>query len=1057
MNRYLIILLFLFGIIIVVNLYIYFYRIYSKQHFNFNQIPLYINVQLPNIKNNILLLQNKTSRLISQNNRKYCNQKKIDYIMFDNILIWNVLYSIIKQKKYKYIMYLSHNLMIIDFSKDITRIIQQAGDNEMIICRDENNHNIVSEKAVIFKYSEWTLYKLRQLCWYKNNIQKIILDQIYTSYKQQTLSNVKNTLDIGLPYMLSGICIYNEHSFNSTKSSFIRNMESANITSIDQIKLIYPWVNIEGYKEVESDITKISNKVKNRKICKNIFQTMETTLIPQEMYDKCIKVTKQLNPDYNYYFFTSLDCRTFIKNNFSNYIYDAYDKLLPGAYKADFWRYCILYTYGGCYIDSWVNNVKGFDYIIEKDDEFICPIDYNKYSFWQGYLLVSPQNNFLSYLINNISNDIHNNKYGVDALDITGPNAIGKYLNKFLNNKEMNIYNVGKINGYKFLHLEITIPYTNKYITYNFEKICDCYLIDKSRLNEKLTGKEYYSKSYKNKRIYKINYNIEEKIKLDCESVQKFSINHKINVKPYIPLIWSKGWGYYVSKYNINFDQSYFSLDTETVLNIKKFKKIFNNIKTVAWVRMSTKYVNDIDNFSKFILPTLTEPIILITSDGDLSIPSGLNSNTTYNILNHNMIIKWYTQNYDNTIIHEKLLPIPIGFDLHSKNKNFIEIYNDIRQIPKISTKTFKIFCDSHLSGHNKDRNNMFNLLKNNDNLVFLDKRVSYTDILSLYSKYKFVISPKGNGLDCHRTWEALYMGAIVITCTKELKNLFVTHNLPVVVLDDWNDITYENMKIWDKLYTPLISKCINKIINPEYWINNFYTLSYDTLPLVLYNIKHSDICVMTTHNNFTDIYYQYCCKINREYCIKNNYDFRGYIGNTLNPKLFDPHWDRYQIILNLSEKYKYILYIDSDAIIIKDNIKIENFIRLMDDKNFLISKDYGSFNRILPINSGVILIRICKQSINDIIYLLNNSKQFYKQNQTQTNNNSKCGYINEYLFRDQCGFEYNHKYFKNKIKIIDLKILQDNDINNKNCFIFHATGMNNNLREKYIKNYLVT
>ena len=60
-------------------------------------------------------------------------------------------------------------------------------------------------------------------------------------------------------------------------------------------------------------------------------------------------------------------------------------------------------------------------------------------------------------------------------------------------------------------------------------------------------------------------------------------------------------------------------------------------------------------------------------------------------------------------------------------------------------------------------------------------------------------------------------------------------------------------------------------------------------------------------------------------------------------------------------------------------------------------------------------------------------------------------------MFRDQCGFEYNHKYFKNKIKIIDLEILQDNDINNKNCFIFHATGMNNNLREKYIKNYLVT
>jgi hypothetical protein len=62
---------------------------------------------------------------------------------------------------------------------------------------------------------------------------------------------------------------------------------------------------------------------------------------------------KKKNPRFKYYLFDDNDCREFIKNNYSDKILNAFNSLIPGAYKADLWRYCILYKYGGIYISRY--------------------------------------------------------------------------------------------------------------------------------------------------------------------------------------------------------------------------------------------------------------------------------------------------------------------------------------------------------------------------------------------------------------------------------------------------------------------------------------------------------------------------------------------------------------------------------------------------------------------------------------------------------------------------------------------------------------------------------
>jgi hypothetical protein len=55
-------------------------------------------------------------------------------------------------------------------------------------------------------------------------------------------------------------------------------------------------------------------------------------------------------------------------------------------------------------------------------------------------------------------------------------------------------------------------------------------------------------------------------------------------------------------------------------------------------------------------------------------------------------------------------------------------------------------------------------------------------------TQFAFVLSPFGNGMDCHRTWEALLCGCIPIVRTTVFCELF--EDLPVLVVEKWEDIT---------------------------------------------------------------------------------------------------------------------------------------------------------------------------------------------------------------------------------------------------------------------------
>jgi len=273
--------------------------------------------------------------------------------------------------------------------------------------------------------------------------------------------------------------------------------------------------------------------------------------------------------------------------------------------------------------------------------------------------------------------------------------------------------------------------------------------------------------------------------------------------------LWSKG----LSKKNI------YSLEhTETK------RKDIDISEDIIWIRLSSNgNSNDLKYFTDSLLPKIKTPKIIVSSDGDNSVPSDLNSKIVNKILDSKYIKRWYTQNYDGTIVNPKLKHYPIGLDLHTNNLYPVEKVNRIIKIRNSEKKRVnRIFCDVHLSQNkkfNNERKRVYDILKDFKKIDFLDKRIAQEKIWENYSSYDLTVSTHGNGLDCHRTWEIILLGGTVVTKTSSLDYLF--KDLPVVIVSDWDEcLNLDLDEINDRFKHMKSNDYIYKFFTYKYWLN---------------------------------------------------------------------------------------------------------------------------------------------------------------------------------------------------------------------------------------------
>ncbi len=163
-------------------------------------------------------------------------------------------------------------------------------------------------------------------------------------------------------------------------------------------------------------------------IPKIIYKTgpFEKSNLPNEI-KTIFNKTINNNPECELVYFDDLQCLEFITKNFNSRILKAYNSLIPTAYKADLFRYCVLYQNGGIWSDLTQTFLEPINSFIDfkNDDLILVEGDYifkvRKNGIEIAFMASKPKNKIYLKAIEQIIKNIESNYYGDSSFCPTGP------------------------------------------------------------------------------------------------------------------------------------------------------------------------------------------------------------------------------------------------------------------------------------------------------------------------------------------------------------------------------------------------------------------------------------------------------------------------------------------------------------------------------------------------------------------------------------------------------------------------------------------------------------
>ena len=265
----------------------------------------------------------------------------------------------------------------------------------------------------------------------------------------------------------------------------------------------------------------------------------------------------------------------------------------------------------------------------------------------------------------------------------------------------------------------------------------------------------------------------------------------------------------------------------------------------LIWVRLSW-----LRSFVKQVLPLVTGKFILVTGDSDSCVPSEVLPEARA-ILACRNVVHWFTQNYDGSMAGERISPFPIGIDFHmlserpiwgenmSTPKEQEQTLRSIRSaLPALKDRIPKVYVDfawqqswglrhyrrfHPLKGtkFHENRRKVARKMRKHELAFCQTGPIPRSQMWQARGQYAFVLSPHGMGLDCHRTWEALALGHILLVPSSAIDPLVA--DLPVIALKNWDEITAENLTKWQSRYAAEMRT--DEKLTTRYWVERMRSI----------------------------------------------------------------------------------------------------------------------------------------------------------------------------------------------------------------------------------------
>ena len=203
-----------------------------------------------------------------------------------------------------------------------------------------------------------------------------------------------------------------------------------------------------------------------------------------DKYQKALDITQRDNPTFRQVIFDDDDISKFISENYSDRIFQAYNKISDkyGPAKADFFRILILYAKGGVYLDikSAGKNLEELCkhnklvFCAGRDKSYINFFQFNpvslynnsydwsyfsgtRYGEYNNWCIVSPRGNYvlgkmIQQIVSNIESGAINKNYYIhgeySVLALTGPICYSRIIDKYKNDKNSHFLTSGEKSKY---------------------------------------------------------------------------------------------------------------------------------------------------------------------------------------------------------------------------------------------------------------------------------------------------------------------------------------------------------------------------------------------------------------------------------------------------------------------------------------------------------------------------------------------------------------------------------------------------------------------------------
>lgn len=178
-----------------------------------------------------------------------------------------------------------------------------------------------------------------------------------------------------------------------------------------------------------------------------------------------------------------------------------------------------------------------------------------------------------------------------------------------------------------------------------------------------------------------------------------------------------------------------------------------------------------------------------------------------------------FSQVYCVNVIKETawLRALPIGLENASLDNNGrLSYYLEGLETPRSIDRSRLVVSSFHTSNHPALREPTAELFRKSrfgfDGHSW--KRAEYREVLK---DTLFVVSPPGNGPDCHRTWESIYMGAIPVVLKGHLaKSLW--QEMPILAVDRYEDFLGFSDTALREAYSKLSRRPASRAFS-AYWV----------------------------------------------------------------------------------------------------------------------------------------------------------------------------------------------------------------------------------------------